>query len=335
MPDEEDGGTEAEADAPAEPAPAKEAPKQSVTVEVMRPEPEQDRVLIVDFGSQVTQLIARRVREAGVYSRDRAVRQGRSRAGRERAARHHPLRRAGQRARDGHAARAASAVQCRRAGARHLLRRAGHGGGAGRGGRRRACPRIRPRRAADHRRDAAVRGRVQDRREGAGVDEPWRPRHAAAARLPRRRHLDRRAVRGDRRRFAAALRRAVPPRGGAHAGRRGAARQFRPPHRRLRRRLDHGAVPRQRGRPHPRAGRRGAGDLRAVGRRRFSRRRAADPRGDRRSAHLHLRRSRLAAAERGARGRRAVPRGITTSRWSRSMPPRASSMRWPASPTPR
>ena len=27
-----------------------------------------DRVLIIDFGSQVTQLIARRVREAGVYS---------------------------------------------------------------------------------------------------------------------------------------------------------------------------------------------------------------------------------------------------------------------------
>ena len=32
------------------------------------PDPAQDRVLIVDFGSQVTQLIARRVREAGVYS---------------------------------------------------------------------------------------------------------------------------------------------------------------------------------------------------------------------------------------------------------------------------
>ena len=30
-------------------------------------EPRHDRVLIVDFGSQVTQLIARRVRESGVY----------------------------------------------------------------------------------------------------------------------------------------------------------------------------------------------------------------------------------------------------------------------------
>ena len=28
----------------------------------------QDKVIIIDFGSQVTQLIARRIREAGVYS---------------------------------------------------------------------------------------------------------------------------------------------------------------------------------------------------------------------------------------------------------------------------
>ena len=31
------------------------------------PEIEAERILILDFGSQVTQLIARRVREAGVY----------------------------------------------------------------------------------------------------------------------------------------------------------------------------------------------------------------------------------------------------------------------------
>src|SRR5947209_15294066 len=31
------------------------------------PEPHHEHVLIVDFGSQVTQLIARRVRESGVY----------------------------------------------------------------------------------------------------------------------------------------------------------------------------------------------------------------------------------------------------------------------------
>ena len=66
-PEPEQDETQAEAETPAEPAtPA--ASSQGVTVEMMRPEPEDDRVLIVDFGSQVTQLIARRVREAGVYS---------------------------------------------------------------------------------------------------------------------------------------------------------------------------------------------------------------------------------------------------------------------------
>jgi GMP synthase (glutamine-hydrolysing) len=47
---------------------ANELASSGVTVETIRPEPEDERVLIVDFGSQVTQLIARRVREAGVYS---------------------------------------------------------------------------------------------------------------------------------------------------------------------------------------------------------------------------------------------------------------------------
>ena len=71
--------------------------------------PAQERVLIVDFGSQVTQLIARRVREAGVYSEivpfDRA--EAGARAGRAQS--HHPLRRAGLSVHErGHAARAAS-----------------------------------------------------------------------------------------------------------------------------------------------------------------------------------------------------------------------------------
>ena len=48
----------------------------------------------------------------------------------------------------------------------------------------------------------------------------------------------------------------------------------------------------------------GTRDLRPVRRRRFLRRRGADPRGDRRPADLHLRRPRPAAQERGQQGRR-------------------------------
>ena len=75
-------------------------------------------------------------------------------------------------------------------------------------------------------------------------------------------------------------------------------------------RLDHGAFSRQRGRAHQEAGRGCARDRRAVGRRRFRGCLRADPRGDRRPAHLHLRRPRAAAPERGRRGRPPVPRAL-------------------------
>ena len=189
---------------------------------------------------------------------------------------------------------------------------------------------------ADHRRDAAVRRRVQDRRDGAGVDEPRRPRDAAAAGLPRRRHLDRRAVRGHRRRFA-------PSSTACSSTPRWCTR-------RTARKLLANFVHRIAGcagdwtmaqfrdseiaRIRAQVGD-GPRDLRAVRRGRFRRRRAADPRGDRRSAHLHLRRSRPAARRTRRERSSSCSAGITTSRWSRSMPPRASSTRCTASPTPR
>ncbi len=110
-----------------------------------------------------------------------------------------------------------------------------------------------------------------------------------------------------RRRHAQVLRHAVPPRGGAHARRRQADPQLRAQHRRPLRRLDHARLPRGGDQEDPRPGRQGQGDLRPLRRRRFRGRRGADPRGDRRPAHLRVRRPRPAQAERGRDRRRPVP----------------------------
>ena len=68
------------------------------------------------------------------------------------------------------------------------------------------------------------------------------------------------------------------------------------------------------------AGRQGQGDLRPLRRRRFRRRRRADPRGDRRPAHLRVRRSRPAAARTRPRPWSTCSGITTTSRWCTLMP---------------
>ena len=90
-----------------------------------------------------------------------------------------------------------------------------------------------------------------------------------------------------------------------------------------------------RDRQDPRPGRQGPRHLRPVGRRRQRGGRRADPRGDRRPAHLHLRRPRPAAARTRPRRWCRCSAATSTFRWCTSMPASASSRRSPASPTPR
>ncbi len=122
---------------------------------------------------------------------------------------------------------------------------------------------------------------------------------AAAAGLSCARHERQRAVRDHRGREAALLCRDVPSRSRAHAARGCAPAQLHAERGRHRAHLEHEGVPRRSRAPHPRAGGPGPRHLRPVGRRRFIGRRASDPRSDRRSAHLHLRRHRTDARGRG------------------------------------
>ena len=147
-----------------------------------------DKLLIVDFGSQVTQLIARRVREAGVYCEIAPFQSAEAAFA---ALKPKAVILSGGPASvpdEGIPARAAGDLRFRRAGARHLLRPDDDGRPARRRGRKRPPPRIRPRRGRRRRRKPAARRRVEARRAPCRVDEPRRPHHPPAARLfPRRR----------------------------------------------------------------------------------------------------------------------------------------------------
>ena len=205
---------------------------------------------------------------------------------------HHPVRRPGVGDRAGKPAGAANPVRQRPAAARHLLRPADAAPAIGWQGRHLRPEGVRPRLHRDRRPERLVRRPVADRREAPGVDEPRRPGREPGARLRGRRRVRRRALRDRHQRGGAALFADVPPGGRAHARRRQAAGQFRAPHLRLRRRLDHGRLPRRQDRRNPRAGGQGQGDLRPVGRGRQRGRGGADPRGGRRAADLRLRRPR-------------------------------------------
>ena len=132
---------------------------------------------------------------------------------------------------------------------------------------------------------------------------------AQGARGLRRARLDlRHARRRVRQRRAPAVRRAVAPRGQALRLRPAGHRELPPQGRGPRRRLEQRQRHRRAGRAHPRAGRLRPRHLRAVGRRRLRRRRRARARGRRRPARLHLRRPRPAAQGRARAGRAGLRR---------------------------
>ena len=235
-----------------------------------------DTVLIIDFGSQVTQLIARRVREAGVYCEIVPFQTGRGgfRAHQAEGASSSPAARP-RRIETGSPRAPAGRLRGGRAGARHLLRPADDVRAARRQGRGRPPPRVRPRLRRD--REATARCSTASGRP-AQRHQVWMSHGDRVTALPRglrgRRHVAK-----ARPSPSSPTRRArfygvhVPPRGRAHAGRREAARATScttsPASRAT------GPWPptaTQAIDDDPQPGRQGQGDLRPVGRRRLLRR---------------------------------------------------------------
>ncbi len=264
------------------------------------------RILILDFGAQYTQLIARRVREIGVYCEilpwdcgDEAVRAF--------GARGIILSGGPESVTDAVPPRAPEAVfTLKRAGARHLLRHADDGRPARRSRRAVLAPRVRLRQGAAHRGLAPARRHRGRGRRRPGLLDVWMSHGDRVEALPpgftaiaATANAPLAAMANDAARL---LRRAVPPGSDAHALGRGDPRALRARHLRLRRALGRRQHRRRRDRARARTGRPRPRAARPVGRRRLVGRRGAAAPGDRRPAHLRLRGPRAAAARRGRPG---------------------------------
>ena len=215
-----------------------------------------DLVLVVDFGAQYAQLIARRVREARVYSEivphTMPVAEMLARNPKAIVLSGGPV----ERLRGGRAEHRPGAVHGRHPGVRHVLRLPADGAGAGRRGRAHRGPRVRPH-----------PGRDRGARDPPGRRTPPAQRLDVARRLGgagaggvHRAGLDGgHAGGGLRGRRARAGRRPVAPGGAAHRARPEGARALPARHRRLPPDLDDAQHRRGAGRGDPRADRRRAG----------------------------------------------------------------------------